>query len=202
MVKLKNGQHSLREYLTLLIKPLASVPFAWACWYPAWSLGWHLNEPDATLFREPLVGFLGMFHAILAGIVASQVWGERREALRFIRMHDEKGFALALRDRIPRDIHLFIGSMSVLIWFAFAVLPYERAHTGFFSVGATSFLLAIYWQLSTTLDNPLKDPAVVAEIPKEWMRLGPDGKTYPRCLLMEDDEPHTTVVISVPPGSL
>lgn len=190
MVRLKNGHGSgVGSYAVILLRPIAAVLAAWGVWYPLWSRGWCLDDPDATLFREPFIGFLAAFHAILAGFAANKVWTERTQALRSIRLRDEEGFALALRDRIPRDIHLLIGSMSVLIWIAVAVLPYDTVFAGLFAVGSVSFILATYWQLATTLDDSLKDPEVMREIPREWLQQGDDGKFYPRCMLQEVDPP-------------
>ena len=160
---------TIAEYLRWLLGPLIATVIAELVWYGLWRLHFYLPPIDGSMLHQGLIGGLTGFHGVLAGLLVNRLEKERHEFRRFIRTRDEFGFRLALQEWIHADTHFFLGILSFLIVAATALYPYESMYSGLFFVGAFTLALAAYWRLATFLDNPLKDPYIVAEIPRKWL---------------------------------
>ena len=130
--------------------------------------GFDVGKSDETALTNTLIPVLAAFHSILAAAVLSKVWEEFKSIRRCVQNKDEAGFFRCLQDRIPAAIHLLLAVMSTLIVVGTMLVHYENTWAGILVVGAIAFVLALYWQVATNLDNPLCGVWYVDQIPAEW----------------------------------
>jgi 1,4-dihydroxy-2-naphthoate octaprenyltransferase len=165
MQKLSNA----RPYLSILLYPTTIAVLAAGLWYVLfYHTQFDVGKSDETALTNTLIPVLAAFHSILAAAVLSKVWEEYKTIRRCVQNHDREGFARCLRDRIPPAIHLLLAVMSVLIVVGTMLVHYDNVGAGILVVGAISFVLALYWQVATNLDNPQCGAWYVNEVPTEW----------------------------------
>jgi hypothetical protein len=49
------------------------------------------------------------------------------------------------------------------------LVEYHNPWSGIASVGSLSFFLVLYWEVATTLDDPVNAPWFIGKIPEEWL---------------------------------
>jgi len=170
----------VRPYLSILLYPSVASLLAAGLWYFLFfRRGFDVGKSDETALTNTLIPVLAAFHSILAAAVLSKVWEEFKSIRRCVQNKDEAGFARCLQDRIPPAIHLLLAVMSILIVVGTMLVHYDNSWAGILVVGAIAFVLALYWQVATNLDNPLHGAWYVNEIPSEW-RAQPNPDEGPR----------------------
>jgi len=158
-----------RPYLSILIYPtMLSVGAAGLWYFFFFHQRFDVGKSDETALTNTLIPVLAAFHSILAAAVLSKVWEEYKVIRRCVLNHDRDGFSRCLQDRIPPAIHLLLAVMSVLIVVGTMLVHYDNVGAGILVVGAIAFVLALYWQVATNLDNPQCGAWYVNEVPAEW----------------------------------
>jgi hypothetical protein len=170
---------SVRPYFSILLYPsLASILSAGLWYLVFFRRGFDVGKSDETALTNTLIPVLAAFHSILAAAVLSKVWEEFKTIRRCVQNQDEAGFFRCLQDRIPPAIHMLLAVMSTLIVVGTMLVHYDNSWAGILVVGSISFVLALYWQVATNLDNPLCGAWYVNQIPPEWCsRAAPGGPT-------------------------
>ena len=157
-------------YLKLLIRPICVGSLMSCAWYYFFFLtGLSFLEADESAFTDVIIGLLGMFHAIIAGGILNKVWGEAQKARHCIRVGDRETFVECKDDRIPGVIHLLLGSMSLIIQAHVMMIHFVGAFGGIASSFSMAFVLTLYWEVATSLDDPLSDVWDMGEIPPDWL---------------------------------
>lgn len=159
----------IARHIKMLILPVIIGAGAAALWYFVFFLrGINVGKADETAITNTLIPVLATFHAIIAAAVLSKVWEEFKSIRRCVRDNDEAEFFRCLEDRIPITIHLLLAAMSLLIVASAMLVQYEHASAGLLVVGGLGFVLTLYWQVATNLDNPLCGVWYADEIPAGW----------------------------------
>jgi len=165
---MRNRSNALPNMAILLYPTLASLLAAGLWYFIFFHPRFDVGKSDETALTNTLIPVLAAFHSILAAAVLSKVWEEYKLIRRCVRNRDKEGFSRCLEDRIPPAIHLLLVVMSVLIVVGTMLVHYENVGAGILVVGAITFVLALYWQVATNLDNPNRGAWYVNEIPTEW----------------------------------
>lgn len=166
-----NGNGSLRAHLRILVRPLLASGLLAAFWRLIFfQFDINVGKADETALTNMVVPICAMFHSILAAVVLGKVWDEFKVIRRCLKKGDEDSFRDCVHDRIPMMIHLLLGTMSFIIIGGAMLVEYHRAFAGVVSIGAISFFLVLYWEVATTLDNPVKAPWFAGQIPGEWLK--------------------------------
>ncbi|MBP9772010.1 MAG: hypothetical protein KBD16_03780 [Candidatus Pacebacteria bacterium] len=135
--------------------------------------GLQINEHDAEILREPLIGFGGALYSILAALIGTRVWGERQEVLRTVRENKWSQFRIVIQDRIPHDLRTLLLVMALIVILSIEILPFQSPFVGVCAVGSVALLFGLYWSVAMFLDNPLEDPDVQQEIARtrpRWLK--------------------------------
>ena len=158
----------------IIVTPILASAFAALVWYFLF-FRLHLNvgKDDETALTNTLIPVLATFHAILAAAVLSKVWEEFKQIRHCILKMDEQGFSACLDDRIPFTIHLLLAAMSLLIVFSAMLVEYQHASAGLLVVGGLTFVLTLYWEVATNLDNPLSGAWYINRVPPSWIKMRP-----------------------------
>ena len=161
----------VKSHCKLLVAPVLASAGAALAWYFIF-FRFHINvgKSDETALTNTLIPVLATFHAILAAAVLSKVWEEFKQIRRCINEGNEKGYAECVRDRIPITIHLLLAVMSLLIVVASMLVEYEHASAGLLVVGGLTFVLSLYWEVATNLDNPVSGVWYADRIPAAWRK--------------------------------
>ncbi len=164
-----NPRPSLQPYLSILFVPATASAFTAGLW--RWVFlpqGWNVGKPDETALTNTLIPVLATFHAILAAAVLSKVWEEFKLIRHYVEAGDESSFRRCVKDRIPPMIHLLLAVMSFLIVAGTMLVHYDRPAAGVLVVGAITFVLTLYWEVATNLDNPHRGAWYINQIPPGW----------------------------------
>lgn len=163
---------TIRPYFSILLVPaLVSVGTGGVWWLLFFPYHWNVGKADETALTNTLIPVLATFHAILAAAVLSKVWEEFKTIRRCVQAGDEAAYRRCLQDRIPPAIHLLLAVMSILIVAGTMLIHYDNAIAGFLVVGAITFVLTLYWEVATNLDNPQCGAWYVNEIPLSWRQV-------------------------------
>ncbi len=166
MGRVTNG---LYAHLGLLVKPAIVGSLIGLIWYFVFfSLDWHFREADESAFTDSVIPVIAMFHAIVAGHILNKVWEEYKVVRRCLRDKDKATFMRCRDDRIPIAIHLLLASMSIVIQAMTLLIHFERPFAGVAANFSVAFVLTLYWEVATNLDNPLKG-VWYREIPRDWL---------------------------------
>jgi hypothetical protein len=162
--------NGLRQHVRMIVVPaVVSLSLAIGLWYGIFfRLGLGLLESDESVFTDAIIPTLAMFHAIVAGGVLNKVWEEYKIVRHCVKTKDKDTFMKCRDDRIPLAIHLLLGSLSLIIMALVMMLHYDSAGAGIASTFSVAFVLTLYWEVATNLDNPFKGAWYVNQIPKEW----------------------------------
>jgi cyanate lyase len=162
---------NVRPYLSILLYPTIASALAAGLWYFLFFRHrFDVGKQDETALTNTLIPVLAAFHSILAAAVLSKVWEEFKLIRRCVQNLDEAAFQRCLQDRIPPAVHLLLAVMSVLIVAGTMLVHYDKLGAGILVVGAISFVLALYWQVATNLDNPIRGAWYMNEIPDAWQK--------------------------------
>jgi len=155
-------------HLKLFVRPLLGSTFIGIIWYSLfYKFHLHIIEADEPAFTDFGIPVLAMFHAIVAGGVLVKVWEEHKIVQRCIRDKDRDTFRRFMNDRIPVAIHMLLGCMSVIIQFLTMIIHFEGVFAGVAINTSIAFVLGLYWEVATNLDDPSKG-VWYSEIPREW----------------------------------
>lgn len=164
--------NGLRVHLFMFVRPVAvSLVLSIGVWYWIfYRLGVSFFESDESTFTDAIVPTLAMFHAIVAGHVLIKVWDEYKVVRRCVKKGDKKTFMECRDDRIPLAIHMLLASLSVIIMVLVMLLHYDGPGAGIASTSSVAFVLTLYWEVATNLDNPFKGVWYRDQIPKDWFK--------------------------------
>ena len=164
------SKKELLVYLQLFIRPTIVALLVAIVWYFIFRrFGFSIPEADESAFTDAGIPVIAMFHAIVAGGVLVKVWEEHKAVLRCIKKEDRNAFLDCVQSRIPMVIHLLLGSMSIIIIFLTMMIHFEGALGGIAMNSSVAFVLALYWEVATNLDDPVKGVWYVGKIPKDWL---------------------------------
>ena len=170
----------VKSHCRILVTPvLASSGAALAWYFVFFRLRINVGKADEVALTNTLIPVLATFHAILAAAVLSKVWEEFKQIRRCIYDGNEKGYVECLRDRIPMTIHLLLAVMSFLIVACSMLVEYQHACAGLLVVGGLAFVLSLYWEVATNLDNPVTGVWYVDRIPASWRKENNDSAIPP-----------------------
>lgn len=145
--------------LALLVRPLiAAVVIGGGLWYFVFHKFLHVLEEDESAYTDAGVPVFAMFHAVIAARILGDVWEKHKKYQRCRNANDNEGMEECKKDRIPMAIHLLIGAMSVITQAHAMLFNFEGAFAGIFYNASLAFVLGLYWEVATTLDNPSKGP--------------------------------------------
>lgn len=164
-------KNELLVCLWLFVRPiiagLINGPILWYLVFYRFNIS--IVEADESAFTDTGIPVLAMFHAIIAGHVLVKVWDEHKLVRRCIREDDRDSFVQCMDDRIPKVIHMLLGSLSVIIISLTLLVHFEGPLAGIALNFSVAFVLGLYWEVATNLDNPSKGVWYVGRIPKEWL---------------------------------
>jgi hypothetical protein len=174
----KSSLHSVVCHAMMLARPLAcSVVIAFLWRYVFFDYKLNLGKSDETALTNMVIPICAMFHSILAAMVLGKVWEEFKVIRHCLLENDRERFQACMHERIPGMIHLLLGTMSMIIISGIMLIEYSNPWSGITAVGAVTFFLVLYWEVATTLDNPIKSPWFVGKIPSEWLIEGQGSET-------------------------
>lgn len=156
--------------LRLFIRPvIASSVLSLIWYYGLFQNDVSFLDADESGFTDAIIPILAAFHAIVAGFVLNKVWSEYSAVQRCIRISDKESFLSMRDDRIPIPIHFLLGSLAFMIQGLVMSLHYEGVWAGALSTFCISFVLVMYFEVATNLDNPKKGVWYVGRIPQDWL---------------------------------
>ncbi|HEY0010452.1 MAG TPA: hypothetical protein VGB97_00890 [Candidatus Paceibacterota bacterium] len=163
-------RHEILPHLWLLVKPCIASALLGLTWYFVFfKNGIHFAKGDMSVFTDAGIPVLAAFHTFMAAFVVSKVWKEHTEITMFCRSKDYEGFRRIIDNRIPMTIHLLLGTLALIIQLLVMLLDYERADAGIALTCSVSFVLVLYWQVATNLDDPSAGVWYVKHIPPSWL---------------------------------
>lgn len=128
---------------------------------------WHIPEGDEAILWGTL-SFLGIWHAIVTGLIFTKVWDEFVKFLDCIYEGKREEFVRMLRYRIPLVLRTFLLVLSVMIQCLFSLLNFSTAWVGFLITFCIGLMLVMFWEVAYNLDNPVKAVWYKTLIPVEW----------------------------------
>ena len=127
-----------------------------------------IGGADLTATTSMVVPVCAVFHSILAAVVLNRVWDEYTQTCDAICENDKERFLKIYRNRIPTSIHILLAAMSAFIVLNIMILEYGSGIHGCLSIGSIAFFLVLYWEVATTLDDPLKSPWLNDSLPPSF----------------------------------
>ena len=165
--------NGLRVHLKLFIKPILLGILAGLVWHRFFHGRLHFLEGDESALTDSVIPTIAMFHAIVAGHVLAKVWDEYKTVRHCLRSQDKDTFLQCKDDRIPMAIHMLLGSMSFVIQALIMMVHYDGVLAGVVSSSSLAFVLMLYWEVATNLDDPFKGVWYVGQIPSDWLKPEP-----------------------------
>lgn len=170
-------RHPLRKQLTLFIRPFIASTVLAVFWYVCFfETGIGFEDADESVFTDAIIPVLATFHAIVAGFALNKVWSEYTIVQRCLKTNDREAFIAIRDDRIPMPIHFLLGSIAFLIQVLVMLQNYEGPDAGMAATFAISFVLVLYWEVATNLDDPKTGVWYVDRIPTQWFEDPPVRK--------------------------
>ena len=157
-------------HIGFLLSPVTVAAIAvliW--WYVPRHLGIMVAKRDEDVITNYHLPGLIVFHAIIAGFLLAKVLVGYSRMWISIRRDDEFAFREALEERIPKVAHLLLATLSVMVLENTMIIGYEATWVGVKTVGEMAYVLALYWQVATVLDDPTRAPGLSKKIPPDWL---------------------------------
>jgi hypothetical protein len=144
--------------------------------------GINAGKEDETVLTNGVIPLIGLFHGFFAGGAAMATWKKRQIIQECVANGEEDRFRRCLTNRIPGTIHLLLAVLSFSLISALMLVKYYNPWIGAFAVQSIGFILLLYWQVATNLDNPFRGIWYVGQItiPPGWLKEKPHGDETPR----------------------
>lgn len=156
------------RHLWLVIKPaLTSTGFV-IFWWHLRKLGILIPRDDADMLSSGVMATVGVAFGVMAALVVQKVWDEWKTIARCIRENDRQSFLNCRDDRIPGTIHVLLFAHAGCLLGLAMLYDYASIVSGVVSVGTIGFILVLYFEISTELDDP-KRGAWYLNVPPEWL---------------------------------
>lgn len=154
--------------LQFFIRPTIMGGLASLLWYVIFLRNnWHVPEGDEAILWGTL-SFLGIWHAIVTGLIFTKVWDEFVKFIDCIYDGKREEFARMLRYRIPLVLRTFLLILSVMIQLLFSLLNFNTLWFGFLITFCIGLMLVMFWEVAYNLDNPVKAVWYKTLIPVGW----------------------------------
>jgi hypothetical protein len=141
--------------LRLLMLPALVAVLAAAAWFYL-RVPWHLDigEADSGSWLS-LSDNTMMFHSLLAAFTVSAVVGGHMLARRLKNQGKRQEFLEVLCERIPLALKMLLAVFSVVVMTIVAQEHFVTVRAGLSKVSCIAFILGVYWEVVTKLDNPV-----------------------------------------------
>lgn len=158
--------------IRLLIRPtfVASV-IGWIWYFIFYEGKIGVLEADESAITDSFFPVIAMFHSIIAGLALGKLWDKYLIIHRSIREKDKATFDRYKDDRLPVVTYILIGAMSIVVQILGMMIHFEGGYTGLISNFLLTFVLSLYWESVTNLDDPLNGVWYVNQIPKDWVTI-------------------------------
>lgn len=166
-----------RALLGLMVRPTLAGVLAGAVWYLVFFLPKRMMaEVDESAFTDAGINGQVAFHAIIAGFAIYTVWQRRERVVGCADRGDETEFGRCVREGIPGEIHIFLGSLAFLILSMTLRLNFIEEVNGIHLNFAIAYTLTLFWEAAINLTDP-KRPGSWFEgrIPPEWLEKARNG---------------------------
>lgn len=159
-------------YAVFLSKPAFIAILAVVIWFtiPHYFGITVASKRDEDILTNLHVPGLMLLHGLFASVIVAKVLGGTSRMWLAIRRNQEKAFREALEERIPPIAHMLLATLSIQWLENTMTLGYESVLVGAKTVWEVAFVLALYWQVATVLDDPTKAPGLTHKIPSDWRR--------------------------------
>ena len=153
-----------------------------------------MNEADESAFTDSGIPSQIAFHSIVGGFVIFTVWGRFARVIECAAKKDEIGFGQCVRDGIPGEIHVFLGSLAFLALSMTLRLNFVEIPSGIQLNFATAYALTIFWEAAISLSDPLRGAWFRGRIPEEWIEKARRG-------VYNNPDWYKLEAVSVPPSA-
>jgi hypothetical protein len=158
------------KHLRLLIRPTIAGVLVSLVWYYMFFNVLYFVENDEPVFSNVVLNMIGMFHAIIAGGVLNKVWDDFKKVMHCVKEEDQAGFTKLRDEKIPPAIHLLLAVMSIVIQWLLMNVHQESAYSGINANFCVAFVLALYWEVATNLDDVHNGIWYRGKIKPEWLK--------------------------------
>jgi hypothetical protein len=162
--------NGLFVHLKLFVKPLLFGILSALIWYRFFYLKIYFAEEDESAFTDCIIPTCFMFHALIAALVLTKVWDEYKMVRQCVRTKDRDSFRRCKDDRIPMAIHMLLGTLSFIGAVLVMLIYHREVLAGVASNFSVAFILTLYWEVSTNLDDPFRGVWYVGQVPPEWFK--------------------------------
>jgi hypothetical protein len=158
--------------LGILIKPFVISVIVSVLWVLIYNyIGFNSNlKLDEGIMASGTIALLGVFYALLTAFVFATVWQQWVSIEDAIKTRNKEEFIKHKDKRVPFTVKLLIVIFSFFLIVAFFLISFKNLILGVFSIFVITFILSMYWQVITDLDDPFTGIWNV-EVPKEWEKL-------------------------------
>lgn len=144
------------DNLGFFLRPTIMAGLAAALWYYVFRYyGWHVPEADMGAFGV-LLGALSTLHAIIAGAVITQVWGDYDKFCDAALDDNRDKMKRLLSRRMPRPLRWFLLMLSVNNQIILSLFPYTADWVGVMATASLALVLTFFYEVAYVLDNPIK----------------------------------------------
>ena len=175
----------LRENLALLgllVRPILVAILTSLVWrFLFFPNKWHIFKGDEPVFTDAGIPVIAMFHGFIASVLLGWVLTGFAKAILAKFREDLLSFLeSALRYRLPRQVHVLLGSMAIITQTNVLLIHYHRPFSGMFMNAGLAFVLTLYYEVMISLDNPTRRGWYRGLVPLKWLTILQDildGKT-------------------------
>jgi archaellum biogenesis protein FlaJ (TadC family) len=126
------------------------------------------SEDDIEWVLVALLPFVGLAYGGLAVKIMEKVINENDEVHWSVESGNFELFKRYAPRRIKRTVHFLLGTFSIAMTVPFMLINYQSVWTGTFILFSITFIISVYWQVATVLDDPFNEMWEIGEVKKEW----------------------------------
>ena len=158
------------KHVWMLLKPaVAGVILVWI-WQELRKYGIEFPPTDEIPISSALLT-VGVAYGIMAALILDTVWQEYKTVGLCVRQDDLERFLESRDERIPATIHLLLGTMSFFLEGLIMLTHYDNIWAGRACVFLVAFVLVLYFEVATELDDPFRGVWYVERVPEEWLEI-------------------------------
>lgn len=159
----------LIPHLRLVILPCILGLLLGAVWYYVFCKNhWWVSKEDKDVWLG-LFSYASLFHSLFA-VVALTSAGNGYAAMRqHKRDNNKKAFQDRLRERIPLAFKMLLFALSVIVTSIALLMPFHTVFAGFNFVACTGFILVLFWEVATNLDDPVNGVWYKGWVDPSWL---------------------------------
>ncbi len=160
---------SFWRHLTISCQPFVFSTAAVLIWQATNQAGLHFSRQDEASLTCAIIPGVFIAWSIIAGWFFTTIYGKYRTIVGSVLQSDEKTFMLYRDERMPIVLHLFLGSLSFLLFSLVALLDFKEFLAGAISIFVLSYCLVFYWVVMVQLDDPTLSPWLQERTPGKWL---------------------------------